>query len=189
MYSFYVSEGVDLRILELGHARELYNQCVLNRQYLAQWLPWANHINKLEDSRLFIQSELDRFANNRGFNCGIFYYDKLVGSVSVHEIDWNNKKTSIGYWLADVYQGKGIMTAACRRLIHHLFIDLKLNRIEIRACTENIRSRAIPERLRFKHEGTIRQAEFMHRHYYDYEVYGMLAHEWEMLSPNMPFIR
>jgi ribosomal-protein-serine acetyltransferase len=186
MFSFYVSKEIDLRILEMRHAEELFNQCMLNREYLAQWLPWVIHTNHLEDSQRFIQSELDRFANNRGFSSGIFYYDKLVGSISVHEIDWINKKTSIGYWLADAFQGKGIMTAACRRLIHYLFSELKLNRVEIRACTQNTRSRAIPHRLGFKHEGTIRQAEWIHNQFYDYEVYGMIAYEWKMPFPNIP---
>jgi ribosomal-protein-serine acetyltransferase len=178
VFSLHVSKNIDLRILELRHAEELFYQCMLNREYLSQWLPWAIHTNHLEDSQLYIQSELDRFANQRGFSCGIFYYDKLIGSIAVHEIDWINKKTSLGYWLAEAYQGKGIMTAACRRLIHYVFAELKLNRVEIRACTQNTSSRAIPERLGFKHEGTTRQAEWINNQYYDYEVYGILAYEW-----------
>jgi ribosomal-protein-serine acetyltransferase len=186
MLSFQVSQDVQLRILELRHADELFNQCWLNREYLAQWLPWVHHTNQLVDSQLFIQAELDRFANNRGFSCGIFYHGQLVGSISVHEIDWINKKTSFGYWLSHPYQGKGIMTGACRRLIHYLFVDLKLNRVEIRACTENTRSRAVPERLGFKHEGTIRQAEWINNQYYDCEVYGFLAYEWKKHLSNIP---
>jgi ribosomal-protein-serine acetyltransferase len=178
MLTFHVNEHVDLRILEPRHAEAFFDLCSLNREYLAQWLPWVDHTNQIMDTQLFIQLELDRFASHRGFSCGIFYQGQLVGSISVHEIDWINKKTSLGYWLADSYQGKGIMTGACRRLLHYLFVELKLNRVEIKACTENTRSRAIPERLGFKHEGTIRQAESIHNRFYNHEVYGILAYEW-----------
>jgi ribosomal-protein-serine acetyltransferase len=70
------------------------------------------------------------------------------------------------------------MTSACRSLIHYLFSELQLNRVEIKACTDNLKSRAIPERLGFKHEGTIRQAEWIRNKFYDFEVYGILAEEW-----------
>jgi ribosomal-protein-serine acetyltransferase len=187
--SFQVSQDIHLRILELRHAAELFHQCLLNREYLAQWLPWANHTNHLEDSQLYIQSELDRFANNRGFSSGIFYQDQLVGSISVHEIDWINNKTSLGYWLGAAYQGKGIMTASCIRLIHYLIFELKLNRIEIRACSQNTSSRAIPGRLGFKHEGTIRQAEWLNNQYYHHEVYGIIAEDWKKAFPQYSIIR
>jgi ribosomal-protein-serine acetyltransferase len=67
------------------------------------------------------------------------------------------------------------MTDSVKSMIKYLFKVLGLNRIEIRACTENLKSRAIPERLGFKHEGTIRQAELNKERYLDHEVYGLLA--------------
>ena len=53
-----------------------------------------------------------------------------------------------------------------------------LNRIEIRCATQNVRSRAIPERLGFKEEGLIRDAEWLYDHYVDHIVYGMLESDW-----------
>ena len=70
------------------------------------------------------------------------------------------------------------MTAAVSALVRHGFRALKLNRIEIRAGVRNRRSRAIPERLGFRHEGTLRQAERLADRYVDHAVYGMLAGEW-----------
>ncbi|MCL6516796.1 MAG: GNAT family N-acetyltransferase [Alicyclobacillus sp.] len=42
---------------------------------------------------------------------------------------WNNRRTSIGYWLGEQFQGRGIMTTACRTMIDIAFHEYKLNRV------------------------------------------------------------
>lgn len=49
-----------------------------------------------------------------------------------------------------------------------------LQRIDIRCATNNTKSRAIPERLGFTHEGTLRRAEKVYDQWYDHEVYALL---------------
>ena len=53
--------------------------------------------------------------------------------------------------------------------------DLALRRVEIRAAVENRRSRAIPERLGFRQEGVLREAERIGDRYVDHVVYAMDA--------------
>ncbi|NTW87022.1 MAG: GNAT family N-acetyltransferase, partial [Holophagaceae bacterium] len=89
-----------------------------------------------------------------------------------------NRSAAIGYWLAREAEGQGLMTRAVTALLRHGFRDLKLNRIEIRAGIRNRRSRAIPERLGFRREGTLRQAERLADRFVDHAVYGLLADEW-----------
>jgi ribosomal-protein-serine acetyltransferase len=115
---------------------------------------------------------------NKGFNIFIWHKGKMVGKVGYNYFDWNDQKTEIGYWLGASFQGKGLVTQSCRVLIDHAFNKLKLNRIEIRCGVENKKSRKIPERLGFREEGIIRQAEWLHDHFIDLVIYGMLASEW-----------
>lgn len=93
-------------------------------------------------------------------------------------MNWANKSTSIGYWLGERYQGKGIMTKSCKSFIEYAFKELNLNKIEIRCAEQNFRSRAIPERLGFVKEGIIREAEWLNDHFVSHVVYGILAREW-----------
>jgi ribosomal-protein-serine acetyltransferase len=88
----------------------------------------------------------------------------------------------IGYWLGESYQGKGLMTGACRALVDYLFSELRLQRIEIRCATSNARSCAVPQRLGFTKEGVLRQAQAFDDHYLDLEVYGLLAEDWNCLA-------
>ena len=69
-----------------------------------------------------------------------------------------------------------MMTDACRALIDTLFSEYDLNRIEIRAAVQNVKSQAIPERLGFTKEGCLRQCEWLHF------VYGLLKEEYEARS-------
>jgi ribosomal-protein-serine acetyltransferase len=79
----------------------------------------------------FIRATQQQNVNNNGFQAGIFYKDVIVGCIGLHSINWNSKKTSIGYWLAADYQGNGIMSRSCQAIINHLIKDVKLNRIEM----------------------------------------------------------
>jgi len=63
-------------------------------------------------------------------------------------------------------------------LVDHAFGAWRLHRVEIRAGVENARSRAIPERLGFRREGVLREAERVGDRYVDQVVYAVLAGDW-----------
>jgi ribosomal-protein-serine acetyltransferase len=50
--------------------------------------------------------------------------------------------------------------------------------VVITAAVQNNRSRAIPQRLGFREEGTLRQGVRVGDRYYDDVVYAMLAEDW-----------
>ena len=102
----------------------------------------------------------------------------FAGVVSFVAINPAVRSAMIGYWLGPEYEGKGIMTRACEALIDYGFGELALNRIVIRAATDNLRSQAVPQRLGFTREGVERQSEWLNDHFLDMVVYSMLRSEW-----------
>lgn len=179
MFVFKVNEDVTLKILEEREADKLFNLVDQSRSYLAEWLPFVAYTNQVEDSRKFIQAALRQFASGNGFHCGIWIEDQLVGVIGLHYIDNVNKKTSIGYYLGENHQKKGIMTQCTKALIDYAFNELKLNRVEIRASVENKKSQAIPERLGFTREGRLRSEEKVQGQFKDSFVYSLLKSEWQ----------
>ncbi len=173
-----VDEETQLRLHEERFAGEYFALIDRNRAYLQKWMPWAAFENSLEDIKAYMKHTLLQFANNEGLQTGIWYQNRLVGSIGYPSLDWADHKTEIGYWIDASMQGKGLVTKACKTLVTYAFEQYHLNKVEIHCATGNTRSCAIPERLGFTQEGVIRQAEWCVDHYNDIGVYGMLASEW-----------
>jgi ribosomal-protein-serine acetyltransferase len=178
VFSHKLTQDTELRLLEERHAEELTNLTDRNREHLRAWLPWVDASRTLEDRKNFIRDALEQFAHNKGFVAGIWHEGHLAGVIGCDPIDWENRSTELGYWLGEEYQGKGLVTAACRALVEHAFGELGLNRVVISCATENKKSCAIPERLGFRREGVQRQAEWLYDHFVDHVVYAALASEW-----------
>jgi ribosomal-protein-serine acetyltransferase len=139
----------------------------------------VDDIRTVDSSRDFITRMDQEFADNGNPTAVIRHGGRLAGVIGIHHITWNDRKTSIGYWLGAEYQGKGLMTRACAAMIDVALVQERLNRVEITAATGNARSRAIPERLGFTHEGRLRQAQWLYDHFVDLELYAMLRDAWE----------
>jgi ribosomal-protein-serine acetyltransferase len=174
-----LSPGLRLELLEPRHAEALFRATDENRAHLRQWLPWVDGTTSPADSLAFIHATQQQFAENRGFQTALVTGGEIAGMIGHIGIDWPHRATALGYWLAEKHQGRGFMTLACRVYVDHAFGQLGLNRMEIRAATENRRSRAIPERLGFRLEGVVRDAEWLYDRFVDHAVYGLLAREWQ----------
>lgn len=179
--SFGIDQRCFLRLLEEADADELYAVVDDNREYLARWMPWATN-QTLETTLEFIRNSRKQLGDNQGFQVAIVDDGRIVGVLGFHRVDWGNRSTSIGYWIAESYQGRGIVTQAVRALTDYAFSTWQLNRVEIRAGTGNERSRAIATRLGFKEEGVLREAERVGDRYVDHVVHAMLAAEWSIQS-------
>jgi len=175
-----VDEDVSLRMLNIDDAEEFYNLTISSKAYLKEWLGWLDFIESVEDTAQNINARLKSFAENGGIprSFAIIYKGKIAGTIGFNDINKSNKIGTIGYWLGENFQGKGIMSKAFKSLIDYGFKNLGLNKIEVSVAVENNKSRALPERFGFVEEGKIRQAEWLYDHYVDHVIYGLLVNEW-----------
>lgn len=170
--------AIELRLLEIDHAEELFRVIDENRSSLREWLPWLDWSNSPADTADHIRQSIERFETLNGFSAGIWVDGRLCGAIGLHAIDARHRNSSIGYWLAEEVRGAGVMTKACRAVLGVAFRHYGLHRIEIRCATRNHKSGAIPRRLGFTYEGTIREAEWLYDHFVDLEVHSILEQEW-----------
>lgn len=167
-----------LRLVEPHDAEEMFNLIDSNRAHLREWLPWVDGTREVDDTLENIQVGMRQHAANQGYQMAIVHQGRIAGRIGMHGISWGNGAMSLGYWLGEQYQGKGLMTRAVKAVVDHAFHTWKLHRVEIRCAPGNTKSRAIPERLGFTQEGVLREVERLGDRRVDLVVYAMLATEW-----------
>ncbi len=180
MFSYKIDDETELCLFEMRHAEELNALILENYEHIREWSAWLKDRERsLERTQDFIRRNLKHFAESDGFEICIRHQGKIAGQIGYNYFNWDDRRTEIGYWLGASFQGKGLITKSCRALVNYAFGELNLTRVEIRCGVRNKKSRRIPERLGFQKEGTLRQAEWLHDHFIDLVIYGLLASEWQ----------
>lgn len=169
-----LTDSAHLRPLELADAGSLTALIEANLDHLRPWMPWAAAHEPLA-TLAFVQSARRQAEEEQGAQFAIVREDRLAGTIGFHGINWANRSTSVGYWLAADAQGHGIVTAAVHALCDLAFRGWGLHRVELRAHPDNARSQAVAERCGFVREGVARQAERVGDEYRDLVVYSLLA--------------
>lgn len=169
-----IDTKIRIELIEEKHTQSIFDMVNENRNHLRPWLPFVDRMQSVEYTKNFVNGTMQRNKDGVEYAFVIFDDDKMIGRIGVYKIDNQNSIGEIGYWIIENSQGKGIVTNCCKRLIHFCFNDLKLNRVEIRCGTENLRSKKIPEKLNFTKEGVIRQGELLYDKFIDLNLYSIL---------------
>ncbi len=169
---------ISLKLLERKDAASFFKLISDNREQLKYWVPWVAQSYKLTDIKYYIEEAHHKYKQGKAMHMAIWHEGTIVGNINLNPIDPDHKKAAIGYWLDQSAQGQGIMLEACRQLMAYAFEKLFLNRLEIVCDAENMRSRAIPEKLGFVQEGRLRDYLMAHQKSVDVIVYALLKKEW-----------
>ena len=112
-----IDPDITLRELVEQDATPLFQLADNNRAYLRAWLPWLDQNTSVDSTLAFIQHNQQLSKSGNAASFGIWYRTELAGVISYNVIDKANQCAVIGYWLAEKFQGHGIMTKACAKLI------------------------------------------------------------------------
>ena len=176
-----LGDGLALRLYEPEDAAPLLALIESAREHLGPWHAFV-HTATLASTAEWIAQVRREHAEQVSTQVAIVRGDEIVGNVGFKPVDWESLVSELGYWLAPGEQGRGTMTRAVRAMLDHAFGVWGLGRVEVYCAVQNARSRAIPERLGFIHEGTHRRAERVAGRVHDLAVYGLLREEWEAAS-------
>jgi ribosomal-protein-serine acetyltransferase len=170
-----LGEDVRIRPVTDEDVPALFRLVDAHRDHLRAWMPWLDGTRQEEDVRAWAETERAKAAEGKAVQFVILEEEAHGGVIGFNDVDWEHLQAEMGYWLAADRQGRGLVTRAAAELVRWAFDELGLNRVEIRVASGNERSRAVPERLRFRHEGTQREAERLYDRFVDLEMYGLLA--------------
>jgi ribosomal-protein-serine acetyltransferase len=166
-----------LRQLESADAAALFLLIDADRQRLGRWLPWVEETRTELDTVRFIADAADERRRRRSLVLGILVDGALCGTLGLHYLDWFDRSAEIGYWIASDWEGHGYVTRAARCMLDVAFGAAGLHRVVIRCAVDNARSRRVAERLGFRVEGLLREAQWVGGRFLDQHLYALLRRE------------
>lgn len=179
-------EHVDLRDGELRlrplvapDAPSLFRLIETDRERLGRWLPWVEETCTEADSARFIADAADERQRRRSLVLGILVGGTLAGTVGLHYVDWFDRSAELGYWIASNAEGHGHVTRAARAVLVLAFGAAALNRLTIRCAVGNERSRQVAERLGFRHEGLLREAQRVGDRFLDQHLFALVRRDFD----------
>lgn len=159
-------------------AEALHRTVHRNLDHFGRFVPWLYSLRSVAAAEEIIGIWDRQIQRGSEYVFGIFEDDIHIGCIGIHEIRRANNSATLGYWLSEQHQGRGIMTRAAAALCDFSFQRLALNRLAIHCSVENQQSRAIPERLGFRLEGILQDGDMRGQEYFDLAVYGMVKRNW-----------
>ena len=148
-----------IRCWEPGDAPLLKEAVDISLDHLRPWLPWAWHEPQtLEEKIALLRMFRGKYDLDQDYILAIFDREESVvlGGTGLHTRLGKNER-EIGYWVRSDRANQGIITEAVTALVRVGFEYEGLSRLEIHCDPDNHASAAIPRKLGFVHEGTLRQ--------------------------------
>lgn len=166
-----------LRKLSVSDAEDFFE--FASDDALTEHVAWEVH-RSLEDTRTFLSAVEQRCESRISYNWAIVERasGKVIGRVSMFEVDEDNDIAEIGYAVGRAHWGQGVATEAGKELIKFGFEDMGLNRIEARCNSENFPSEKVMQRLGMTFEGIIREELKIRNEYKSQKLYSILRSEY-----------
>lgn len=103
---------------------------------------------------------------------------EAIGAIGVHPLRNEYKKTAeIGYWLAEPYWGKGIVTAAVKAVVPVAFERFDIVRLQAGVYSTNPASMRVLEKAGFEREAVHKKAIFKNGEVLDEVVFVRFREE------------
>jgi RimJ/RimL family protein N-acetyltransferase len=148
-----------IRCYELADAPALKEAIDASLDHLRPWMPWAHaEPQSLEEKVALLRGFRGRFDLGDDFVYGVFDPDgpTVLGGTGLHTRAGEDA-LEIGYWIRASRIGEGLATELSAALTRVAFEVCGVDRVEIRVDPANERSAAVPRKLGFREEATLRR--------------------------------
>ena len=128
-------------------------------EHLKPWMPWAHaEPQSLQQRVEWLRKCRGDFDLGHNFTYGIFNMDEtqVLGGTGLHA-RVGTDALEIGYWIHANAINQGLATEVAAALTKVAFEVHGVARVEIHCDPANVRSAAVPKKLGFVHEATLRQ--------------------------------
>lgn len=130
-------------------------------EHLRPWMPWAaDDPQPLENRITLIRHWRSQFDRGEDFVVGVFDRAEtmVLGGSGLH-MRVGPRGMEIGYWIRASHINQGYATEVAAALTTVAFRVHGVDRVEIHCNPANVRSAAVPRKLGYTHEATLRRRE------------------------------
>ena len=130
-----------------------------------------------QDGKEFISAMLSA-DESETFAFAITIDNMVIGSIGIFRQGNIHRQTAeLGYYIAEEYWGKGIMTEAVKQICEYVFANSDIIRIYAEPFAYNIASCRVLEKAGFQYEGTLRSNAVKNSKVIDMKMYSLLKEE------------
>ncbi len=149
-------------------------------EHLRPWMPWASHEPTDLDAKIaMLRRWRGEFDLDKDYVYGIFDRAErtALGSSGLHTRHGPDVR-EIGYWVRADRVNTGIATETAAALTKVAFEVTKVQRVEIHCDPRNDRSAAVPRKLGYAHEATLRRRSHAGSEPRDTMIWTLFADEY-----------
>lgn len=174
-------EKYTIRLLTIKDLNNYFHLIDNNRKRLEEiFTGTVLETKTIESTKIFMLKILERTKEESYYPYVIVNNsdNKFIGFIDLKNIDINIRKAELGFYMDEKHTSKGIMTKALNCFCDYSFEEFQFGKLFLRTHPNNLPTRRLAEKCRFKNEGIIRRdykttsGEFI-----DLAYYGRLSSE------------
>jgi ribosomal-protein-serine acetyltransferase len=176
-----------LQDLEPAYSEHLYEAGRQSYQELKAAKPSLMYPMSRKETKAWIEATVGKMQENQVFAFVIQKKDsgEIAGYISTYTVDWLNKNTEIGYWIATPFTGRGFAKEAIVLMLEFLFSECSLHRVCARTPAVNQKNRHILEKLKFSLEGELLEAGYIQKRWMNLALYSMISSTYKNIRSGL----
>jgi ribosomal-protein-serine acetyltransferase len=143
---------------------------------VSQWMHWENPEYSTAKALKWIDDCSQKWDEGISYQFAIIDARDAayLGGCGIDRIDADDRVGNLSYWVRSSRVRHGIASKAVNLLSRFGFQELKLNRIEILAATDNIASQRVAEKIGARREGILRNSLFLQGQAHDGVMFSLI---------------
>lgn len=173
-----LSDGaITLRRYMKKDAEPLYLAVRESLADMKPWLPFAHDDYHIKETKDWLKRTKKGWDEGTMFNFAIVDAadDTMLGGCGLNDIDQENRRANLGYWVRSGRTRRGVATAATLLLAKWGLMKLKLNRIEIVIAADNASSLGVAEKAGAHRESVLRNRLMLHGAAHDAVMFSFVT--------------
>ncbi|HLH09549.1 MAG TPA: GNAT family N-acetyltransferase [Terriglobales bacterium] len=146
---------------------------------VSRYTLWDTHTT-IDETRVFLSYILDQHRHGEGMVWAVTLRStgKMVGTCGFGSLKIRDSRAELGFALSRKFWNQGLTTEAVAAVLHFIFADLKLNRVEARCDVDNVASARVLEKSGMRFEGILRQHARIKGQFRNLRLYSILSSEY-----------